>query len=104
MQVVTNGIKGDLRLRWSDGILMQDDQMYIPSSEELKKEILDEAHIPAYVRHPGNTKMYHTIQPFYYWPGMKREITEYVKRYLVCLQVKVERKKPFGLRQPLPIP
>ncbi|CAN6542625.1 unnamed protein product [Malus baccata var. baccata] len=78
--------------------------MYVPNNEELKKEILDEAHCSAYAMHPGGTKMYHTIRPFYYWPGMKREIAEYVSRCIVCQQVKAERKKPFGRLQPLPVP
>ncbi|CAN6691063.1 unnamed protein product [Malus baccata var. baccata] len=51
--------------------------MYVPNNEELKKEILDEAHCSAYAMHPGGTKMYHTIRSFYYWPCMKREIAEY---------------------------
>ncbi|KAB2625910.1 S ribonuclease [Pyrus ussuriensis x Pyrus communis] len=79
-------------------------RMFVPNSVELKKEILDEAHISAYAMHPGATKIYHTIRPFYYWPGMKREIAEYVSRCAVCQQVKAERKKPFGLLQPLPVP
>ncbi|KAM1211763.1 hypothetical protein ACFX2I_003496 [Malus domestica] len=54
--------------------------MYVPNNEELKKEILDEAHCSAYAMHPGGTKMYHTIRLFYYWPGMKREIAEYFPR------------------------
>ncbi|CAN6580383.1 unnamed protein product [Malus baccata var. baccata] len=87
---VFQGKKNDLNVRESDGMLMQDKRMYVPNNEELKKEILDEAHISAYAMHPGGTKMYHTIRPFYYWP--------------VCQQVKAERKKPFGLMQPLPIP
>ncbi|KAM2138219.1 hypothetical protein ACFX1Q_010296 [Malus domestica] len=78
--------------------------MYVPNNEELKKEILDEAHCSAYAMHPGGTKMYHTIRPFYYWSGMKREIAEYVSRCIVCQQVKAERKKPFGRMQPLPVP
>ena len=72
--------------------------------QSLKKEILDEAYISAYAMHPGGTKMYHTIRPFYYWPGMKRKIGEYVSRCAICQQVKAERKKPFGLMQPLPVP
>ncbi|CAN6695896.1 unnamed protein product [Malus baccata var. baccata] len=74
------GKKKDLRVRESDGMLMQENKMYVPNNAELKKEILDEAHISAYAMHPGSTKMYHTIRPFYYWPGMKREIAEYVRR------------------------
>ncbi|KAM2918184.1 hypothetical protein FF1_046877 [Malus domestica] len=72
------GKKKDLRIRESDGMLMQESRMYVPNNEELKKEILDKAHCSAYAMHPGGTKMYHTIQPFCYWPGMKREIAEYL--------------------------
>ena len=85
-------------------MLMQDKQLYVPNIEGLKKEILDETHISAYAMHPGGTKMNHTIRPFYYWPGMKREIAEYVSRCAVCQQVKAGRKKPFGLMQPFPVP
>ncbi|KAM1643753.1 hypothetical protein ACFX2K_013545 [Malus domestica] len=35
---------------------------------------------------------------------MKREIAEYVSWFIVCQQVKAERKKPFGRIQPLPVP
>ena len=36
--------------------------------------------------------MYHTIRPFYYWPGIKREIVEYVS---MCVSVvsRSSRKK-----------
>ncbi|CAN6680102.1 unnamed protein product [Malus baccata var. baccata] len=77
VQLRNEGKKKDLRIRESDGMLMQENRMYVPNNEELKKEILDEAHCSAYAMHPGGTKMYHTIRPFYYWPGMKREIAEY---------------------------
>ena len=104
IQARSQGKKKDLRIRESDGMLMQEKIMYVPNNAELKKEILDEAHISAYAMHPGSNKMYHTIRPFYYWPGMKREIAEYVSRCAICQQVKAERKKPFGLMQPLPVP
>ncbi|KAM2795647.1 hypothetical protein COP1_006879 [Malus domestica] len=96
--------KKDLRIRESYGMLMQENRMYVPNNEELKKEILDKAHCSAYAMHPGGTKMYHTIRPFYYWSGMKREIAEYVSRCIVCQQVKAERRKPFGRMQPFPVP
>ncbi|CAN6695210.1 unnamed protein product [Malus baccata var. baccata] len=86
IQLRSEGKKKDLRIRESDGMLMQENRMYVPNNEELKKEILDEAHCSAYAMHPGGTKMYHTIRPFYYWPGMKREIAEYVSRCIICQQ------------------
>ncbi|KAM2004875.1 hypothetical protein ACFX15_000124 [Malus domestica] len=97
IQARNQGKKKDFRIRETDGMLMQESRMYVPNNAELKKEILDEAHISAYAMHPGGTKMYHTIRPFYYWPGMKREISEYVSRCAICQQVKAERKKTFGL-------
>ncbi|KAM1228462.1 hypothetical protein ACFX15_007316 [Malus domestica] len=55
------GKKKDLRIRESNGKLMQENIMYVLNNEELKKEILDEAHCSAYAMHPKGTKMYHTI-------------------------------------------
>ena len=60
-QAVLNGNRGGVRIQRPDGMLMQGDRMYVPNVEELKKEILDEAHISAYTMHPGSTKIYHTI-------------------------------------------
>ena len=87
--------KKDLRVRESNGMLMQENMRYVLKDMESKKVILDEAYCSAYAMHPGGTKMCHTIRPFYYWPGMKTEIVEYVSRCISCQQVKTERKKPF---------
>eukprot|EP00253_Pinus_taeda_P032883 PITA_32883 len=40
----------------------------------------------------------------YYWPGMKKDVVEYLARCLECQQIKVEHQHPAGLLQPLPIP
>lgn len=52
--------------------------------DELKKEILDEAHSFVYAMHFESTKMYHILQEFYWWLGKKREIAKFVVKYLVC--------------------
>ncbi|XP_070667563.1 uncharacterized protein [Malus domestica] len=43
--------------------VIEGSRMYMLNIAELKKDILDEAHISAYAMHPGSTKMYHTIRP-----------------------------------------
>ena len=53
IQAVSRGKKKDLRVRNSDGMLMQENRMYVPNDEELKKDILDEVHVSSYVMHPG---------------------------------------------------
>jgi len=47
--------------------------------------------------------MYQDLKTHYWWPGMKRDIAEYVPRYLTYQQVKAKHQKPGGLLQPLPI-
>ncbi|XP_034208122.1 uncharacterized protein LOC117621668 [Prunus dulcis] len=79
-------------------------RLYVPNDKALKREILEEAHGSAFAMHPGSTKMYHTLREHYWWPFMKKEIAKYVRKCLICQQVKAERQKPSGLLQPLPIP
>ena len=88
-----------------DGSLLFKSRLCVPKrNEELKIEILEEAHSSAYAAHPGSTKMYRTLKDYYWWPNMKREIAAFVSRCLICQQVKAERQKPSGLLEPLPIP
>ncbi|VVA35062.1 PREDICTED: retrotransposon, partial [Prunus dulcis] len=100
---VESGIRTDCSVR-NDGALMVGNRLYVPHDEALKREILEEAHSSAFAMHPGSTKMYHTLREHYWWPFMKKEIAEYVRKCLICQQVKAERQKPSGLLQPLPIP
>ena len=61
-----NGKKKALRVRESDGKLMQENKVFIPNVMELKKPVMDEAYGAAYARHPEGIKMYHIVQTFYY--------------------------------------
>jgi hypothetical protein len=54
--------------------------------------------------HPGFQKTYMAIKRHYYWPGMKKDIKEYVERCLKCQTSKAEQVKDPGLLQPLGVP
>ncbi|WRX11507.1 Integrase zinc-binding domain - like 8 [Theobroma cacao] len=73
-------------------------------SFEKDNAIMEEAHSSAYALHPESTKMYRTIRENYWWPGMKRDVAEFVAKCLVCQQVKAEHQRPIGTLQSLPIP
>ncbi|GJS51819.1 putative reverse transcriptase domain-containing protein [Tanacetum coccineum] len=49
-------------------------------------------------------KMYYDLRDLYWWPGMKRDIAEYVSRCLTCYKIKAEHQKPSGLLQQPEIP
>jgi hypothetical protein len=54
------------------GILWFEDRLVVPKNKDLKKKILDEAHLSKFSMHPGSTKMYHDLKPLYWWTRMKR--------------------------------
>ena len=76
----------------------------IPPDQELKEQIMTEAHCTPYTAHPGATKMYQDLWSNFWWDGMKNDIANFVQRCLICQQVKAEHKKPPGLLMPLQIP
>ncbi|GKB51437.1 putative reverse transcriptase domain-containing protein, partial [Tanacetum coccineum] len=44
-------------------------------------------------------KMYYDLRDRYWWPGMKKDIAEYVSKCLTCLKVKAEHQRPPSLLQ-----
>ncbi|GKD60366.1 putative reverse transcriptase domain-containing protein [Tanacetum coccineum] len=65
---------------------------------------MDEAHKSKYFVHPGADKMYYDLRDRYWWPGMKKDIAEYVSKCLTCLKVKAEHQRPSSLLQQPKIP
>ncbi|KAL0536561.1 hypothetical protein IC582_025510 [Cucumis melo] len=88
----------------SDGGLLFERRLCVPSDGAVKTELLSEAHSSPFSMHPGSTKMYQDLKRVYWWRNMKREVAEFVSKCLVCQQVKAPRQKPAGLLQPLSIP
>jgi hypothetical protein len=48
------------------GILWFERRLVVPKNKDLKKKILDEAHLSKFSMHPGSTKMYHDLKPLYW--------------------------------------
>ncbi|KAL0534283.1 hypothetical protein IC582_028572 [Cucumis melo] len=88
----------------SDGGLLFERRLCVPSDSAVKTELLSEAHSSTFSMHPDSTKMYQDLKRAYWWRNMKREVAEFVSKCLVCQQVKAPRRKPAGLLQPLSVP
>ncbi|XP_071921807.1 uncharacterized protein [Coffea arabica] len=58
----------------SEGVLRFKNRIVVPGNENLKREILEEAHQSKYTIHPGSNKMYQHLRRLYWWDKMKREI------------------------------
>jgi hypothetical protein len=86
-----------------DGILLYINRVYVPNSFDLRNVILKEMHNVPYAGHPVYQKTISAVKSQYYWPGMKREIVDFIVKCLECQRVKVEHRHLAGLWQPLPI-
>jgi hypothetical protein len=63
------------------GIIWFNGRMVVPKDHQLRKQILDEAHLSKFSMHPGSTKMYQDLKQNFWWTRMKREIAKYVSTF-----------------------
>ncbi|KAA3461304.1 integrase [Gossypium australe] len=88
----------------SDGGLLTNYKLCVPSDEEFQHVILTEAHSSPFAMPPGRNKMYRDLRGLYWWPGLKQAITDFLAKCFVCQKVKAEHQFPSSLLQPLKIP
>ena len=89
-----NGEIGENFCNIQDKMLTMKGRVCVLDVENLRRLIMEEAHCSSYAMYPSSTKMYRTIKENYWWLGMKRDVTKFVSRCLVCQQVKAEHQKP----------
>ena len=87
-----------------DGILHREGRLCIPNNDDIRKQILSEAHDTPYSVHPGATKMYQGLREHFWWNGMKKDVADYVAKCLTCKKVKAEHRHPAGELQPIKLP
>jgi hypothetical protein len=66
------------------GVLWFNNHIVVPKDHQLRKQILDEAHLSKFSIHPGSTKMYQDLRQNFWWTRMKREIAKYVSECDTC--------------------
>ncbi|KAI5338917.1 hypothetical protein L3X38_018189 [Prunus dulcis] len=87
---VENGTRTDYAVR-EDRALVTGTRLCVLKNEDLKREIMEEAHCSAYTMHSGSTKMYRTIREYYLWLHLKGDISRYC-RTPICWNEVGERK------------
>ena len=81
----------------TDGLVRFKDRIYVLNCSKLKNIILREFHANPYSGHPRYQKRLMTMNKFYYWPNLKKEVAEFFAICLDCQQVKMQCKHPGGL-------
>ena len=73
--------------------------LVIPSSEV--PHIMKLAHDHATAAHLGRRKTLSRLSSRFYWPRMRRDVTDYVRACVLCQQYKPLNQKPGGLMKPV---
>ncbi|WMV47135.1 hypothetical protein MTR67_040520 [Solanum verrucosum] len=71
----------------TDGVLNFKRRICVPRVDDLIEKLLAESHGSRYSIHPGVNKMYKDLKRIYWWPGMKKDIAEFVAKCQNCQQV-----------------
>lgn len=79
-------------------------RLWVPSSLELRLELIKESHDPPACGHPGRDRTLDLVKRQFYWPGMKDEVARFIRNCRICQRSKAPRDKYNGLLQPLPVP
>ncbi|KAL8134776.1 hypothetical protein AgCh_009695 [Apium graveolens] len=61
----------------NQGLYRFSSRVWIPNVTELKNEVLHEAQYSRFSIHPGSTKMYQDLKRNFWWPGMKKDISNW---------------------------
>jgi hypothetical protein len=76
-----------------EGVLWFKDRLVMPKDREFRNHIISEAHFSKLSIHPGSSKMYHDLKPYYWWTKMRKEIAAYDARCDTCCRVKAVHRK-----------
>lgn len=72
-------------------------KLWVP--EELRMQVITNAHDPSSSAHGGTDKTIDLIRRYYYWPGMHKEVREYISNCATCKETKAPNqvlKPPMG--------
>ena len=64
------------------GWLRRDGRLCVPMVEDLVRRVLEEAHRSKLTIHPGGDKMYKDMKRIFFWPGMKKDVAEFVTEFI----------------------
>jgi Integrase zinc binding domain len=97
----------NLKLLWSkaeSGLLLFEGKVYVPDNNDIKLCILHKKHDHPTTGHQGFCKTFNLVRREYYWPLMRKFISNYCTTCNPCTRAKASQHRPYGLLKQLPIP
>ncbi len=95
---------GDGDLKLEDGLLLYQDRLVVPDTDQLRTNLIKEAHEQVSTAHPGRTKTIRLLADRYYWKGLAASVAQYIRNCHACKRACAPRDRTPGWLHPLPIP
>ena len=94
-KTITRILSQPKRILLSDGFLYRhrsngNHQLVVPAT--VVREVMRENHAPVYIAHPGAKRTHDLIALHYWWPGMRKDIEDYVRSCDSCQRKKEDRE------------
>ena len=88
--------------RAENGLLYKDNKLWV--ANDLRLDVIREVHDQLAVGHAGVRRTILLIQQHYFWPKMKRDVSQYIWNCHVCRQAKAPQDRYNETLKPLPVP
>lgn len=85
-----------------NGYLFKNNQLCIPHTS-LRESLIEELHGGGLAGHFGKDKSFQLMSDRYFWPQLRKDVSNYVKRCFTCQTAKGQKQNT-GLYCSLPIP
>ena len=79
------------------GLKVFQNRIWVPKMGGMRDLLMEEAHKTMYSIHPGSTKMYRDLKPYYWLPTMKLDVAKYVAECVTCTRVKRNIRNRMGI-------
>jgi len=100
------GVKVLRDKEWRDinGIIYKEEKVYVPKDNKLRAEIIRLHHNTPVEGHGGQWKMVELVTRNFWWPGITKEVKQYVERCDACQHNKNHTEQLAGKLMPNSIP
>jgi transposase InsO family protein len=100
----TSGLVKNEEWHEENGLITYNGRLYVPQDKKLRHDIVHTHHDTAMAGHPGRWKTQELVLRNYWWPGISRFISHYVKSCDKCNRAKIYPSAPVGRLAPNSIP
>jgi len=94
----------DEEWRQEDGLMLKEEKVYVPKDEKLRAEVIRLHHDMPVGGHGGQWKTAELVTRNFWWPGVTREVKQYVEGCDACQCNKNRTQPPAGKLMPNLIP